>query len=266
MKSTGWIVVAGWLIAAPVFAQSLDSPPSPLPSEDTSADNSAAPSSDLPSFESELSRLRQGIATMRQLREQVAEEAGQPLATDAAATQKQRRELLELLTKLASKSLSHSSAPAPEPAKPQKPAPEPIPVRVKTVTKPSPTSDHPLITDKIVDPFGLGRALFRAGDYRGAEQAFRKVKVTEDNRVLVQYLIATCLRKQSLWEQAVKAYRVVAENNVDPALRDLAVWQLENIHWHRQTESQLEQLRELRESTDRIKAPSRPAEETATTK
>ncbi|TXT36948.1 MAG: hypothetical protein FD138_824 [Planctomycetota bacterium] len=247
MKSTGWISVAGWLIASPVFAQSLDSLPVLDASEDTSAVSVAPPPSGSVSFDSELERLRQDIAAIKSLREQVASEANQPLNSDVAVAEEQRRELLDLLTKLATTKVL--AKPTPEPPQPQKAAPAPGPRigAAKADTKLEKTTTHPLITDKIVDPFALGRALFRSEDYVGAEQAFRKVKVTDDNRVMLQYLIATCLRKQSRWEQAAKAYRIVSENNDDPALRDLALWQLENIRWYQQTEAQFEQLRERRE-------------------
>jgi tetratricopeptide (TPR) repeat protein len=253
MKSTGWIAVTGWLIASPVFAQSSDSPPAPTTSEATSADSVAPQQSGSVSFDSELERLRRDIAAIKALREQVAAEASQPLTSDAAAAQELRRELLELLTKLATKNVSPK--PVPETPKPQKTAPPSAPKigAAKSEAKPGTTAAHPLITDKMVDPFALGGALFRAGDFSGAEQAFRKVKVTDDNLVLLQYLVATCLRKQSLWEQATKAYRIVAANKDDPALRDLALWQLENISWYQQTASQLEQLLQLRESSDSLK-------------
>jgi tetratricopeptide (TPR) repeat protein len=263
MKSTGWIAVAGWLIASPVFAQSLNSLPAPTASEETSEVSVAPQPNDVKSFDSELERLRQEIAAIKLLREQVASEANQPLTSDVAAAQEQRRELLELLTKLATKNVS--AKPASEPPKPRKvsPAPEPRVGAAKVEAKLDKATDHPLITDKIVDPFALGRALFRAEDYSGAEQAFRKVKVTDDNRAMLQYLIATCLRKQSRWEQAAKAYRIVSENKEDPVLRDLALWQLENIRWYQQTESQLKQLRELREPTASPKAAFQDAKATA---
>ncbi len=262
MKSTGWIAVAGWLIASPVFAQSPDSLPAPTASEDTSAVSVAPQPNGAKSFDSELEQLRQDIAATKLLREQVASEVNQPLASDVALAQEQRRELLELLTKLATKNLS--AKPTSEPPQPQKLAPPPGPRigATKAETKLEKTT-HPLITDKIVDPFALGRALFRSDDYSGAEQAFRKVKVTDDNRLILQYLIATCLRKQTRWEQAAKAYRVVSENKDDLALRDLALWQLENIRWYQQTELQLDQLRELRETQSSSKAASQAAKASA---
>lgn len=252
MKSTRWIVVAGWLTATPVFAQTLESPTAPVTSEESVATDAAPRLSGTVSFDSELERLRQEIAATKALREQVAAEVDQPLATDAAAAQVHRRELLELMTKLATRNVPSRPAPAAEPTKPL--PTNPVPASRIGTTKvdslPTASAVHPLITSKIVDPSALGRALFRAGDYVGAEQAFRKVKVTDENRVMLQYLIATCLRKQSRIDQAAKAYRIVADNKDDPQLRDLALWQLENIRWSQQSETQLERVRQLREPTE----------------
>lgn len=249
MRSTGWIAVAGWLIAAPVLAQDQQLFSKTTASETTSSADRAAQPIRSGSFDVELEQLRQEIAAIKTSREQVATEAQQPISHDAAEAHEQRRELLDLLTKLATKNLTPKPA-----AEPVKMVPKSAPKTNSSKSDSSSSSGHPLITTKIVDAYALGRALFRAEDYVGAEQAFRKVKVTDDNRVLLQYLVATCLRKQSRWEPAAKAYRIVAENKDDPALRDLAEWQLENIRWHQKTESQLEELRQLREQADSPKA------------
>ena len=42
-------------------------------------------------------------------------------------------------------------------------------------------------------------------------------------------------------------------------LRDLAKWQLDNIRWHQQSESQLEQMRQQREKRSDAKSPSADA-------
>lgn len=258
MKSTGWIAVVAWLLTSLVWSQEAEIRREPTPSESAStvdespkdsarAGNAFDATPPLP-FEVELEQLRNAIAVVKQLREQVAAAADEPVSDDAAASAQQRRQLLELLTKLAAKNLATRAAAAEPPvAEPVSTPPTTSRLAASSKADSSKSPAHPLITDKVVDPFALGRALFRAGDYQGAELAFRKVRVTEDNRVLLQYLVATCLRKQGKWEQATKAYRVVAENNDDPALRDLAQWQLDNIRWHQETETQVEQLRQLRE-------------------
>lgn len=246
MTSTRWIAVALMLFSMPVFAQESASPKfaSPANHSDETAEQEVG------SFEAELDRLRHEIAATKSLRENVVSETSETSETseapeaDTTNRQAQRQELFDLLAKLASR----KPVVEPQPTKPSVADDRPNPPTREPRAQPA--AAHPLITDKIVDPFALGRTLFRAEDFRGAELAFRKVKVTDDNRVLLQYLIATCLRKQSQWDQAARAYRVVAENKVDPALRDLAIWQLENIRWHQQTDAQLKQLREWRSSPD----------------
>lgn len=246
MKSTRWIAVAGWLIGSPVLGQFEALPAVPEPSDASVSGDAVKTEAPAASFETELEQLRHDLAAIKTLREQAATEVGQPISTDSQATQRERRELMDLLTKLATKRVTPKLVPvAPEPLAPPVAPPELKHDFTRSVAKAS--EPHPLVTDKVLDPFALGRALFKAGDYVGAEQAFRKAKVNDDNRVMLQYLIATCLRKQQQWEQAAKAYRVVAENKDDAALRDLAVWQMDNIRWYQQTEAQIEQLRQLRE-------------------
>lgn len=259
MKSTRWIAVALCLIASPAVVLSEDDAPAFEQPESLQATSQDAQQNETPltlplSFDAELEQLRQDIATTKQLREKSASEAGQPYESDAAAAQEQRRILLELLTKLAAKKVEAKSTwepPPPPRVIPPPPAPKIDDAHTTAAKSDSANSaatpTHPLITEKIVDPYALGRALFRAGDYVGAEQAFRKVTATNENRVLLQYLVATCLRKQSRWEQAAKAYRTIAEQKEDPTLRDLAIWQLDNIRWNQSTNTQLEELRKLRQ-------------------
>lgn len=268
MRTTGWIAVAGFLMASPTFAQipstSTTSDAQDQISESQLSDSSTdtqitnEPSGSL-SFNAELEQLRQEIAALKALREQVTSENNPPVDSGSSLANEQRRHLLELLTKLATKNLQPKDAPIITEPDTAVPSPTPSPRATKLDSKTSPIGSHPLITDKIVDPFALGRALFRAGDYIGAEQAFRKVKVSDGNRVMLQYLIATCLRKQNRWDQAAKAYRVVAENKDDVELRDLALRQLETIRWRQQTESQLEELRKLRERSNSQNAPVQTA-------
>lgn len=258
MISTRWIAVV-ILLASPAAAQSLKF-------EQTAREEEVellpSPAVQLPnepsSFDEELEKLQREVAAIKTLRERISEEASRPLGIDSLKVQEQRQELFDLLTKLATRKPSPPPAAAPivsAPVQPLDPIVEPKP-EPKTLGNPSSKTGHPLITDKIVDPYALGRALFRAGDFSGAEQAFRRTTVTDENRIMLQYLIATCLRKQSQWEQAAKAYRIVSENKEDPALRDLALWQMENIRWHQQTATQLEQLRDLRSSSNKPQSNS----------
>lgn len=267
MKPTRWIAVALCLIAAPILALSEEdaSPFPPLNSEEAVPIDLPRPevgspsSSDVQltapfSFDAELQQLRKDIAVTKELREKAAAEASQPFANDAAVAQEQRRILLELLTKLATKSVPSRPTPILNSTLPEVSVPPPVsPIHEPSrrashaETKHDAAATHPLISEKIVDPYALGQALFKAKDFVGAELAFRKVKATDENRILLQYFVATCLRKQSKWDQAAKAYRTVADQKEDPTLRDLAIWQLDNIRWNQQTSSQLEELRQLRQ-------------------
>lgn len=230
--------------------------PAPQELPDTAASEGSSNSGTL-DFDAELERFRKEVANTKALREQAtAETANQP-ADNGPVVALQRRELMELLTKLATKNLAAKPEPPPVVSPPvslpvvKSPPESVVPAKTvaKTEVKPEKPEPHPLITEKVIDAYALGRALFKAEDFVGAEQAFRKVSVTDDNRVQLQYLIATCLRKQSRWTEAAKAFRIVAENDSDPALRDLAKWQLDNIRWYQQTGSQLDKLRKMREKS-----------------
>ncbi|MBI5757315.1 MAG: hypothetical protein HZA46_02210 [Planctomycetales bacterium] len=203
-------------------------------------------SGQLDSLDLELNQLRDEVVAFRSLRAHVAQTTKHIDSNSADSTVQQRRELLELLTKLAARRVPRKPPVAVEPSHSPTKTEEKLPLR-------SPINNSPQeqLSEKVVDPLALGRVLFRTGDYSGAEQAFGKVRLSDENRRLVQYLIATCLRKQSRWADAIKAYKFVAESDDDPVLRDLAKWQLENIRWYQQMESQIESLKQLRSPTSR---------------
>lgn len=186
-------------------------------------------------LEYEIEALRSDLQSFHALSDEVARSARTAEAEADRAMIRQRQEMLDILTKLATQGLAKKAVENPEERKRRviEPAPEPIAA--------------PAVTDTAVDHFALGKVLFRAGEYAKAEQAFRKVAVTEENRLLVKYLVATCLRKRSQWPAAIEGYREVAASDKDPVLRDLAKFQLDGIQWNQETEKQIEQLRKQRE-------------------
>lgn len=210
-------------------------PPSPAVVEPRGATN----------LEAELKQFRSELREFQSMREDVARNVR---STDASAddlSTHQRQELLDLLAKLAIKSLARKAAAA-----------SPATGDAVTPVRPTPPADSPTSQSEsqdfsdsiaIADSFALGKVLFRQGDFVGAEKAFRKTIANAENEMTLKYLVATCLRRQSRWQPAIDAYKVVAESNQDPVLRDLAKWQLENIRWHQQSETQLEQMRKQRE-------------------
>jgi tetratricopeptide (TPR) repeat protein len=195
-------------------------------------------------LESEIEGLRSDLQSFHSLKEDLARSARSAEAEADRTMIRQRQEMLDLLTRLATQSLIKSKEQKPEP----KPALEATPVAPKVVAAPD-------VTDAAVDQFALGKVLFRSGEFEKAEQAFRKVASNDDNRLMLKYLIATCMRKRSQYQAAVEIYREVAASDKDPVLRDLARFQLDGIRWNQETEKQLELLRRQRERTPAAARP-----------
>ncbi len=196
-------------------------------------------------IEAELRQFRTELREFQALREDVARNTQATDRDNDRVSLQQRKDLLEILTRLAQKGVGRQVKALP-------PAPAPVPELATQSIPPESISTQPReidveVTDDIADPFALGKVLFRSGDFIRAEKSFRKVPVTSENASTLNYLIATCLRRQLKWQPAVDVYKAVAESDQDPVLRDLAKWQLDNIQWHRQSEAQLEQMRRERE-------------------
>ena len=238
--------------------------PLPLPLVGSSA-------TEPPNIEAELKRFRDEMREFQSLREEVSRSAKAAANEADRAAQQERQDLMDLLSKLAKKNAERKTIP---PLPPQLNIPlipeEAIDDTGIGVNVPKPTETFDLSrrnsdeseSSEIAgsfdpaDSFALGKVLFRSGDFVGAEKAFRKAIVTPENEMTLKYLLATCLRRQSQWKPASEIYKVVAESNQDPVLRDLAKWQLDNIRWHEQSEIQLEQFRKQREKRSEPKKTS----------
>lgn len=248
-------------------------PPSPAtPSTDAAEPMPVAPPNapgvvDL-SIEAEIKKFRTELRDFQALREDVSLGTKSTAADTERMALNQRQELLDLLAKLAKAGMNRKPA-APVitavPTQPQKtqlpssaePPSESAAIETDATPSTPPIEPFDFTGSETADPFALGKVLFRGGDFVGAEKAFRKARVSSENEMMLKYLLGTCLRRQSKWQLAIDAYKVVAESDSDPVLRDLAKWQLDNIRWHQQTENQLEQLRKQREKrTDSGKGPS----------
>jgi hypothetical protein len=201
------------LNAVPLPAVPLASPPaSAIPSRSSSFNNAGE------TLEGELDALRSDLRSFHSLSEEVARNARAAEADADRTMIRQRQEMLDILTKLATQGLTKKVEQPERPKLVLSTRPEEIVV--------------PPVTDSAVDQFALGKSLFRAGEYVKAEQAFRKVAVGDE---------------RSQWKGAVEAYREVAASDKDPVLRDLANFQLDGIRWNQETELQIEQLRKQRE-------------------
>lgn len=124
------------------------------------------------------------------------------------------------------------------------------------------------LTKKPIDPIAMGKTAYQAGDYARAIQAFQLVDmntVPAENRLIIQYLVATSHRKLGRIDDAIKGYEdvmVATTDNelVDKAnetLRNFARWQLENLKWQKKVETNLKYMRRLRgdETSDKTQTP-----------
>lgn len=278
MRLHGWASLAFFGLTGTLLAQQTVSPPQLLRVPSTPPANTSdarlAESVPLPlrtpeseprlNLEDELTQLRSELKLLDAAREDVSRGTKMVDTESDRVVVQQRQELLDLLTKIATKGVTRRATPSgttpPKTAPAVDPVTEPlepkaVPVIVPAVIPPAPHAFP--IPDDAVDPFALGKVLFRSGDYVAAEKAFAKVQPTDENRMMLKYLTATCLRKRSQWKPASEAFRVVAGSDQDPVLRDLAKWQLENLTWHQQTESQLGQMkaeRDKRSSTGKSRS------------
>lgn len=281
MRHHGWTSLAFLGLSGTLLAQQETSPPQLLRVPSAQAlrgpDTRSAEPAPLPlrtveaesglSLEEELTQLRRELQSFDVARDELLRSTKTVDAESDRVAIQQRQELLDVLTKLATKGITRrpksvvpsvpqvTSVPRSTSVNAVDPFAEPVtpvvtpPIAAPVAPKPAVIPEPPAfpIPDDPADPFALGNVLFRSGDYASAEKAFAKVQPTDENRMMLKFLTATCLRKRSQWKPATDAFRVVAGSNQDPVLRDLAKWQLENMAWSQQTESQLDQMRAERD-------------------
>ena len=268
MRIHGTVSLALFALSAPAFCQELPLPRllgSPDLPQRNFESRSVPPRSPVPPravdtsvnssiLESELEALRADLQAFHAVSEDVARSARDVESKSDRSANQQRQEVLDLLTKLATQGINKKSAkeqtPAPQVSRKESPALE--------------TRDSEIsltITDSTVDAFALGKVLFKSGEFQKAEQAFRKVAQTDDNRELLKYLIATCQYRRKRITEATEGYRELAASNKDPVIRDLAKFQLDGIRWLQQVEQELDQLRKDREKAG-SRAANKPVNET----
>jgi hypothetical protein len=111
-----------------------------------------------------------------------------------------------------------------------------------------------------IDALALAQSLFRTDDYAGALRAYRMVdpsSLAADNRLIVPYMIATCLRNQGKLAEASTLFREVANAKGGDILVDCAQWQLSSIEWRQQLQAELDQVRQRRKAWE-AKAGAKP--------
>jgi tetratricopeptide (TPR) repeat protein len=147
----------------------------------------------------------------------------------------------------------------PRPAAPGKPAgthiPDPAAKHSSDTASPRPPSNSTdtAIGEKPIAPMELAQMLFRAGNYEGALAAFRLLDTTtlsREDRLLVQYLQASCLRKLGRHDEALQLLREIANSRTDAFAVECARWQLTHLRWQQETQRRLTELRSRREHFD----------------
>jgi tetratricopeptide (TPR) repeat protein len=104
---------------------------------------------------------------------------------------------------------------------------------------------------KPVDALALAQALYKSGDFEGAYRAFKLIELdplNREQRAFVQYMTASCLRKQNKLGEAAALFREVADAKDDDFLTECALWQLGTIRWRQDLEKQLSEMRAKREN------------------
>lgn len=158
-----------------------------------------------------------------------------------------RLRLGEYLSKLGARRFPEKIRAAAEAAGPGLPIRHPEPPAGKSEKAPTAPSRPP------VDSVALGRTLFRAHDFEGALKAFRQVNLTglkPEERRPIEYLIATCLKHLGKVDEAAVIYREVANSKGDEILADCAQWQLSTLHWQRDLDRQIHELRQHLQSLE----------------
>lgn len=187
-------------------------------------------------------------------------EPGSDNSLTATQSEQLRQQLKQLMSKFASQraqekaALEKKSAHAKQSRASAAPAAK---AADKSAGKPSgdqespPTSTAASATAKPVDALALAQALLRVGDFEGALQAYRVVEQSSlkvEDRVVVQYFTATCLRRLGRVPEASTLYRELANAKSPEFFVDCARWQLAAIEVRHQLDVDLDEQRKRRQA------------------
>ncbi len=144
---------------------------------------------------------------------------------------------------LSDKAPPFPSAPGKSPLETEKSTGQPLPGGKDE----SPDSERPL------DPLALAHVLFKAENFAAALRAYRLIDLRgtrAEERLPIQYLIATCLKRLGKTEEAAGMYREIANSRGDENLAACAQWQLGAMRWEVEMRGQLETIRQRRKSME----------------
>lgn len=130
------------------------------------------------------------------------------------------------------------------PSSPPGPSNPPTPIA-------QPDNSAKILTEAPVDPLSLAQSLFLSGDHAAALNAYRKLEQEEqkaEERIVIQYMIACCLRKLGKLNEAAVLFREVANSRGSDILVENAQWYLRAMKDRRELQTQLDELRQRRQS------------------
>ena len=225
------------------------------------------PPPDVTALHAELNRLRQARETLRKERLGVTwpenapdRESSLQLRLRVATLLARLRENRAKRAKPAAPAAPVKPSPAPPPS-PEAPAKPPAAQEGKTSPKPPATPTLPpprtepktpaVLTETPVDSAALARTLFHSRDYQGALKEYRSLLTTEqlaEDRLVTQYMIATCLRRLGKPEEAAPLYREVANSGGPEMLIENAQWHLQAMRARQELEGELQKVRSRREA------------------
>jgi hypothetical protein len=173
-----------------------------------------------------------------------------------------RLRLTEILTRLGTKTSpptlvpppsllppAHTNGPGPQ-QKTEKPGGEQTPFNpsIKEGVAPPPELIRPL------DPLALAQALFRANKYEASLKAYRLIDqrgMRAEERLPIQYMIATCLKRLGKTEEATTLYREIANSRGDESVAGCAQGQLSTLRWQQEMQAQLTSIRQRRAALEK---------------
>jgi hypothetical protein len=97
-----------------------------------------------------------------------------------------------------------------------------------------------------VNPLRRAMNEYRENNFGISYDVFRYIDVNalaREDRVFVQYMKASCLRRLNRLNEAAVAYREIADAHEDDFFSDCAIWQLSMIRDAQELEGQIEQIR-----------------------
>jgi len=131
---------------------------------------------------------------------------------------------------------------------------EKTPKKSNTVeSNPKPEEKQPSI---VGDPQNLGQTLFRAGIYADALRALERVDVVgmkPEERAPILFFKACCQAQLGQTAKAIALLEDVVKVRGDERLVDYARWQMEELHWHRNVESVLQDIRNRLKAAEKAK-------------